>query len=98
MTADAMGRQMYDATCSKCGVAIQVPFQPSGDRPVYCGEHFREARGGERRFNSGGGSGPRLDRQMYDATCATCGQPTQVPFQPTEGRPVYCREHFRRER
>lgn len=96
MNEDSAGRQMFDATCSKCGVAIQVPFQPSGDRPVYCAEHFREIRG-ESRGGAGGGP-PRGDREMFDATCATCGQPTQVPFRPTEGRPVYCREHFRRDR
>lgn len=32
------------------------------------------------------------DRQMYPATCADCKKETQVPFQPKEGRPVYCRE------
>jgi CxxC-x17-CxxC domain-containing protein len=35
------------------------------------------------------------DRQMYDATCAKCGQPCQVPFKPTEGRPVYCRNCYK---
>jgi len=29
-------RKMYDAICSECGCAAQVPFQPSGDRPVLC--------------------------------------------------------------
>ncbi|MBI2849165.1 MAG: zinc-ribbon domain containing protein [Chloroflexi bacterium] len=29
-------------------------------------------------------------REMYPAVCASCGQETQVPFQPREGRPVYC--------
>ena len=32
------------------------------------------------------------DRQMHPATCADCKKETQVPFKPTEGRPVYCRE------
>jgi len=32
------------------------------------------------------------DRQMHPATCADCKKETQVPFQPKEGRPVYCRE------
>jgi CxxC-x17-CxxC domain-containing protein len=86
---------MFDATCSKCGVPTQVPFQPTEGRPVYCQEHFREARP-ERRGNFGGG--PRSDRPMYDATCATCNAPIQVPFRPTEGRPVYCREHFQKNR
>lgn len=35
------------------------------------------------------------DRPMYDATCAKCGQPCQVPFKPTEGRPVYCRNCYK---
>ena len=32
--------------------------------------------------------------QMYDAVCAECGKPTQVPFEPKEDRPVYCSECF----
>ncbi|MDE1829502.1 MAG: DNA-directed RNA polymerase [Thaumarchaeota archaeon] len=32
------------------------------------------------------------DRQMYPATCSDCKKETQVPFQPKEGRPVYCRD------
>ena|SRR3972149_11724697 len=37
-------RQMYEITCSVCGKKDMVPFQPRGDRPVYCAEHFREQR------------------------------------------------------
>ncbi|MGI6690291.1 MAG: zinc-binding protein [Clostridiales bacterium] len=29
-------RQMFDVICDECGVTTQVPFQPRGDRPVYC--------------------------------------------------------------
>lgn len=29
-------RQSYQATCADCGQACTVPFQPRGDRPVYC--------------------------------------------------------------
>jgi len=29
-------RKMYDVVCSECGADAQVPFQPSGDRPVLC--------------------------------------------------------------
>ena len=29
-------RRMYDVVCSSCGRDAQVPFQPSGDRPVLC--------------------------------------------------------------
>ena len=27
-------------------------------------------------------------------TCSQCGRETTVPFKPTQGRPVYCRECF----
>jgi CxxC-x17-CxxC domain-containing protein len=38
-------RQMYPATCSQCGKETQVPFQPRGDKPVYCSECFETIRG-----------------------------------------------------
>jgi CxxC-x17-CxxC domain-containing protein len=48
--------------------------------------------------NGGGGGGgnraPRGDREMFDATCASCGAPAQVPFRPAAGRPVYCRDCY----
>ena len=33
-------REMYDVICADCGCATQVPFRPSGDRPVYCRDCF----------------------------------------------------------
>ncbi len=33
-------RVMYDAVCSECGKDCKVPFQPSGDRPIYCSDCF----------------------------------------------------------
>lgn len=38
--------------------------------------------------------GYREARQMYTATCASCGNEAQVPFQPREDRPVYCSDCF----
>lgn len=34
-------RQMYPATCAQCGRETEVPFQPRGNRPVYCRDCFR---------------------------------------------------------
>ena len=34
-------RQMYEVTCAGCGGIAKVPFQPRGDRPVYCSDCFR---------------------------------------------------------
>lgn len=33
-------REMHPATCAECGRETQVPFRPSGDRPVYCSDCF----------------------------------------------------------
>lgn len=37
-------RKMYSAVCSSCGTTTQVPFQPSGNKPVYCKECFQSHR------------------------------------------------------
>jgi CxxC-x17-CxxC domain-containing protein len=60
--------------------------------------------GGPRRPRSGGGGDrPPRDRTGpagpgFEAVCAACGAKTTVPFQPTQGRPVYCRDCFRSKR
>jgi CxxC-x17-CxxC domain-containing protein len=41
-------REMFSATCSSCGKEAQVPFQPSGDKPVYCSDCFQQRGGGSR--------------------------------------------------
>ncbi|MBI2581636.1 DNA-directed RNA polymerase [Candidatus Woesearchaeota archaeon] len=45
--------------------------------------------------NGGSGGGFRRDsfgpREMHKATCSDCQQECDVPFKPTEGKPVYCR-------
>lgn len=87
-------RQMFDVdlSCAECNTAItQLPFEPTGDKPVYCTNCLRarrQARGGNdnRGFN-------RAPRQMYQVNekCSECGTSiTQLPFQPTGGKPLYC--------
>ena len=34
-------RQMFKVTCADCGKETEVPFQPRGDKPVYCRECFQ---------------------------------------------------------
>jgi len=88
-------RQMYEVNekCAECGAAItQLPFQPSGDKPLYCTDCLRARRAS--RPDRGGGMN-RGPRQMYnvDLKCAECGVAiTQLPFQPSGDRPVYCFE------
>ncbi|MEG6520508.1 zinc-ribbon domain containing protein [Desulfotomaculum sp. 1211_IL3151] len=37
-------RQMFEAVCDECGCTTQVPFQPSGTKPVYCRDCFNRVR------------------------------------------------------
>lgn len=34
-------RQMYSATCARCGKEALVPFEPRGDKPVYCSDCYQ---------------------------------------------------------
>ena len=39
-------RVMYKAICADCKKECEVPFRPSGDRPVYCQECFSRRKAG----------------------------------------------------
>jgi CxxC-x17-CxxC domain-containing protein len=41
-------REMFKATCAECKKECEVPFKPSGDRPVYCRECFAKRKEGGR--------------------------------------------------
>jgi len=43
-------RQMYPAVCAECGASTEVPFEPRGDRPVYCLDCFSRRSPGPTRF------------------------------------------------
>ena len=96
-------REMHKATCGDCGKDCQVPFEPRQDKPVYCNECFpnhkparREGSGGGRFGGRGGDRGGfnRRPREMHKATCGDCGKDCEVPFEPTQDKPVYCSECF----
>ncbi len=37
-------RQMFPAKCAQCGKDTEVPFEPRGDKPVYCSDCYRKIR------------------------------------------------------
>lgn len=45
---------MHKAVCDECHKPCEVPFRPSGDKPIYCNDCFGDKRGNEDR-------GPRRD-------------------------------------
>ena len=94
--------EMHKAICDECGNRCEVPFKPSGDKPVLCSECFGSTGGGRDRGgrdrggrdDRGGRRDRREDRQMHKATCAECGSKCEVPFRPTGDKPVLCSECF----
>jgi len=83
--------------CSDCGATFtftageQEFFATKGytNEPKRCSA-CREARKVER----GGFGNYGSRRQMHPVVCAECGIETEVPFEPREGRPVYCSECY----
>ncbi len=49
-------REMTKVVCSNCGKDCQVPFKPTGDKPVYCSECFEKMGGKENRRRGQGGN------------------------------------------
>ena len=96
-------------TCSDCGQEFlfsgddQEFYQSRGfSEPKRC-RSCRAQRRSEREGGEGGGGGaggfsrgPRVEREMFEVTCSSCGQIARVPFQPRGDRPVYCRDCFDR--
>lgn len=43
-------RRMYPAVCAECGQSTEVPFEPRGDRPVYCRDCFSKRSPSRSRY------------------------------------------------
>ncbi len=90
-------------TCRDCGA--EFIFSAS-EQDFYAEKGFTnepgrcpECRAARKQQNGGGRrSGGYQQREMFDAVCASCGVTTQVPFRPSNDRPVYCRDCFQNVR
>lgn len=61
---------------------------------------FGGNRGGG-RFGGNRGGGFRRDfgpREMHKTVCSECKKECEVPFKPTEGKPVYCKECYAKKK
>lgn len=84
--------------CSSCRAARKAQRNDSGSSYSSGGGY---SSGGSYSSGSSFGSGygsSRGPREMFAATCSSCGQETQVPFKPTSGKPVYCSACFAQRR
>ncbi len=91
--------------CSDCGTTFtfsaeeQELFASKGytNDPKRC-LPCRQARKSDSYGSSGSGYGYTSRRQMFPVVCAECGKDTEVPFEPREGRPVYCSDCYSKVR
>ena len=69
------------------------------DRPPGRGGFGGRDRGDGRGRGSFGGFKGRDRRserhEMHDAVCDKCGKDCEVPFRPTEGKPIYCEDCYK---
>ncbi len=89
--------QMHGAVCSDCGKRCEVPFRPTGNKPVYCNQCFSSHKGSSAPSSSGKrdyGRSKFQDKKMFDAICDKCGKRFHLPFNPTGDKPVYCNQCF----
>lgn len=89
--------EMHKAICDRCGKECEVPFRPTGGKPIYCSSCFESNKGsGSRRFDDRNSkrSTNFEDRPMFEAVCDNCGNSCKVPFQPRGNKPIYCSNCF----
>jgi CxxC-x17-CxxC domain-containing protein len=87
---------MHKAICADCGRECEVPFRPTGDKPVFCSSCFGKKEGsGPSRFEKRDFGRPNFgDKKMFKAICDKCHKECEVPFRPTGDKAVYCSECF----
>lgn len=49
--------EMHKVVCSDCGDNCEVPFRPTGDKPVFCSDCFKKQGGGNSRGSRDSGRG-----------------------------------------
>ena len=83
---------MYQDETLKCRDCGNEFVFTAGEQEFYASRGFenkpsrcKECRAAKKNAQKGA-------REMFDAVCVECGKECQVPFKPTEGKPVYCSE------
>ena len=81
--------------CAECGTEFVFT---AGEQQFYKEKDFKNepkrCKACKTRRQSGSSERGGLGRVETSAVCSQCGRETTVPFRPTQGRPVFCRECF----
>ena len=77
--------------CKECGADFVFT---AGEQEFYAQKGFQNEPQRCKACRDARKSAAKGTREMFDAVCAECGKPCKVPFNPTDGKPVYCSECF----
>ncbi|MCE7748266.1 MAG: hypothetical protein GPJ51_07705, partial [Candidatus Heimdallarchaeota archaeon] len=98
--------ELHTAICAKCKKETQVPFKPTGTKPVFCRECFQnqmleveseQVTNGEVVERFGDRPGPyRTNKRMHQTTCRTCNKEILIPFKPKTNKPIYCPDCYKK--
>lgn len=84
--------------CKDCGAEFEFT---ASEQEFYASKGFTnepqrcKACRNARKNAKGGSTG---SREMFEATCSSCGKTCKVPFKPREDRPIYCSDCFANRR
>jgi CxxC-x17-CxxC domain-containing protein len=84
--------------CADCGSEFVFT---AGEQMFYADKGFKHEPKRCKSCKSKRGNAPNAgqgQRSETRTTCSQCGKETTVPFKPTQGRPVFCRECFQQRR
>jgi len=85
--------------CSECGAEFVFT---GGEQMFFADKGFKNepkrCKGCKAKRAEGGGGSASPMRSETKTSCSQCGKETTVPFRPTQGRPVFCRECFQQRR
>lgn len=87
-------------SCRDCGAEFTFTV---GEQEFYAQKGYTNdpqrcpsCRAARKAATGGASTGARPQRELFPAQCAECGVETKVPFRPTQGKPVYCSDCYRK--
>ena len=85
---------MYQDKTLKCKDCGNDFVFTAGEQEFYAEKGFQNEPQRCKECRNARKNAAKAQREMFDAVCAQCGKECKVPFNPTEGKAVYCSECF----